>query len=384
MVLSGLGLEVVPAGQPPGGVIGQLLVPEALGVGAPGKTVHVQRAAGQVRQGHGSDLRRVADQFPLADRVLTRAAGKQDLVQVGQPQVAAEHVPGAARAERVQGGQLIRAGPGYRAVRLMPGRGARRVIWGAAQRHRRFRGRQIRAPHPGRVGLDLVVGAPAEHGGREILGVPAFHGVLVVLVHQQPLVGAGPAGAHQDEPAAQLFPVHIGVELARLDRRGWIIGGVRLPGAAVPHDHVPAAVLAPRDDALEVEVLQRVVLDVHRDPLDVRIEGGPLGYRPADQDATDLETEVVVQPPGPVPLHDEPLPAAVRRPVRRPAACPAGSGVRLKSRLRWYGVSFPGTGHLPAPLLACPRLAWSHPPAPAPPRAAAGGRRGARASPATS
>ena len=291
-------------------------------------------------------------------------------------------MPGAAGAERVQGGQLVRAGPGYRAVRLAPRRGTRRSVWGAAQRHRCFRGGQVRAPHPGRVGLDLVVGAPAEHRGREVLGVPAFHRVLVVLVHQQPLVGARPAGAHQDEPAAQFLPVHVGVELARLDRRGWVIGGVRLPGAAVPHDHVPAAVLAPRDDALEVEVLQGVVLDVDRDPLDVRIEGGPLGHRPADQDATDLEAEVVVQPPGPVPLHDEPLLAVVRR--RAPAACPAGSGVRLKSRLRWYGVSFPGTGHLPAPLLACPRLAWSHPPAPAPPQAAAGGRRGARASPVTS
>src|SRR5260370_18615070 len=57
---------------------------------------------------------------------------------------------------------------------------------------RRFGRGQIRAPDPLRVGLDLVVGAPAQYGSGVILGVPALNCVLIVLMHQQPLVRSVP------------------------------------------------------------------------------------------------------------------------------------------------------------------------------------------------
>ncbi len=69
----------------------------------------------------------------------------------------------------------------------------------------------------------------------------------------------------------------------------------RFPGAAVPQQHGAAAVLALGDDALELAVLERVILDVHRQPLVGRVEAGPLRHRPALQHAVQLEPEVVVQ-----------------------------------------------------------------------------------------
>jgi hypothetical protein len=109
-------------------------------------------------------------------------------------------------------------------------------------------------------------------------------------VHQQPLVRSTAAWpvlvpAHQYQPATQLLPAHVRVQFARLDRCGWVVGGMRLPGAAIPHDHVTSAVLALRDDPLEVEVLDRVILDTDREALHMRIQRRPPGRRPADQHA---------------------------------------------------------------------------------------------------
>jgi hypothetical protein len=49
-----------------------------------------------------------------------------------------------------------------------------------------------------------------------------------------------------------------------------------------------------------------MVLDVHGDAPHARIEGRAPRHGPAHQHAIDLEPEVVVQSPGPVPLNDEP------------------------------------------------------------------------------
>ena len=66
-----------------------------------------------------------------------------------------------------------------------------------------------------------------------------------------------------------------------------------------------AAVLALRDRALERGVAEGVVLDLHRQPLDRRIERRPLGDRPALEHAVGLEPEIVVQVRGVVLLDDE-------------------------------------------------------------------------------
>ena len=96
---------------------------------------------------------------------------------------------------------------------------------------------------------------------------------------------------------------------------------------------VPGAVGALRDVALELEVLQRVVLGVDREAVVLRVLGDPVGDRPRDRDAVVLEAQVPVQAGRVVLLDDEAPAVAVRR--RAPAAgSPAGSGVASASRLR--------------------------------------------------
>ena len=169
------------------------------------------------------------------------------------------------------------------------------------------------------VVLDLVVGPAGLDALREVLGIPVRDAVVVALVDEQPLLAvvvleralrAAPrptARAHDREPTLELLAVQPELQLAvpdglaAIERRG-----LRLPRAPVPDDHVTGAVLLGRDDALEVEVLDRVVLDVDGHAPGLRVEGGALGDGPADEDAVDLEPEVVVQPGRPVALDDEP------------------------------------------------------------------------------
>src|SRR5207248_9074589 len=100
--------------------------------------------------------------------------------------------------------------------------------------------------------------------------LPTALAVVVVLVDQQPLLAAcavfGPrlAGAYQHEATGELLAVEVEVQLPALDGCDRVVGSRWLPRPPVPHDDVTAAVLAFRDDALEVEVLDGVVLDVHR------------------------------------------------------------------------------------------------------------------------
>jgi len=68
---------------------------------------------------------------------------------------------------------------------------------------------------------------------------------------------------------------------------------------------MPAAVLALGDLAFESRVIDRVVLDFHRHPLDVRVVRRPLGHRPAFQRIAHLQAEVVVPSAGVVQLHHE-------------------------------------------------------------------------------
>ena len=61
-----------------------------------------------------------------------------------------------------------------------------------------------------------------------------------------------------------------------------------------PHDHRARSVVSLRDDLLEVEVLEGMVLGQHREMLLFGVEGWTLGHRKALQRAADLEPHVVV------------------------------------------------------------------------------------------
>ena len=201
------------------------------------------------------------------------------------------------------------------------------------------RGRRLADPDRVAVGLDVVVGAAGLDALRVVLGVPALLRIGAALVDEQPLValvvleGAGrrvvalaPAAARPDdrEPAGDLLAVQLELQLAGRDGGRGVEGRrLRLPGAPVPDDDVARAVLLRGDDALEVEILDGVVLDVDRHPAHVRVEGRALGDRPRHEDATDLEPEVVVETGGPVPLDDE-----------SPAPGRSAVGGRARGRLR--------------------------------------------------
>ena len=97
-----------------------------------------------------------------------------------------------------------------------------------------------------------------------------------------------------------------------------------LVGAAIPEVDVPGAVLAARDVALEVGVLHRVVLDVHRQRALARAQRHAARQRPAQQHAVALEPQVVVQPRGPN--------GAARRRSDRRTSC-LGDGLQRLGRL---------------------------------------------------
>ena len=70
---------------------------------------------------------------------------------------------------------------------------------------------------------------------------------------------------------------------------------LRLVGAAVPDLHVAGAVLSRRYVPLEVQVLERVVLDVDGEMVALGIGGDPLGHRPRHQRAVALQAQVPVE-----------------------------------------------------------------------------------------
>ena len=190
--------------------------------------------------------------------------------------------------------------------------------------------RSVAVPERVRRPGDVVVGAARLDRLRVLLRIPTGHGVVVVLVDEQPLLLAPPLplrGPHEHEAPGELLALDVEVQIALRDGLGRIDPGLGAPPSPVPDDDVAAAVLAGRDHALEVGVLDRVVLDLHREPADARVERRSLGYGPADEDTVELEAQVVVQSAGPMALDHEP--PADRTVLRSPAAlAAAGLGRR--------------------------------------------------------
>ena len=108
------------------------------------------------------------------------------------------------------------------------------------------------------------------------------------------------------EPAAQLVALKDQLEFAVPQCLAWIRGRLRLKGPPVPNDHISPAVLAGGNRAFEIEVVERMILDVECGSLDVGVEARSLGHSPADQYAIDLQPKIVVEAAGAVPLDDEP------------------------------------------------------------------------------
>ena len=104
----------------------------------------------------------------------------------------------------------------------------------------------------------------------------------------------------------ELESEHLDIELARAHGAGYVVRRIgHAVNPAVPHDDLAGTVVAFGDDAFEIAVLDRMVLDHHGEPLVGGIKRRSLGYRPRAQHAFHLEAEIVMESGGGVLLHDE-------------------------------------------------------------------------------
>src|SRR5215207_1839512 len=102
--------------------------------------------------------------------------------------------------------------------------------------------------------------------------------------------------------AFQLLAGQVELEMALLvAKRGIEIGR---PRALVPDHDGAAAVLAFGDDALEVAIVERMVLGRDGQPLLAGDQARPLRHRPALQHAVELQPEVVMHAPRSMLLDD--------------------------------------------------------------------------------
>src|SRR6202171_1830456 len=121
---------------------------------------------------------------------------------------------------------------------------------------------------------------------------------IIWRVHavDHPVLAVGPK---QDVSTLELFAVE--------DDHDFAVGPVLdVVSAAVPDQNLARAVVAGRDVAMKVDVVERVVLHVDREVIGLRVHGNALRDRPGDEHAIVLEPEVPVQPPRVVLLDDEP------------------------------------------------------------------------------
>ena len=203
----------------------------------------------------------------------------------------------------LRGGRHRRRGRGGRMVAgtaLPHGVGRR-----SARGHERLGGTAL-------AGGDL--GHASARGDRAILrrqrAAVLLHRAGVAVLDQQPVVAlAVVLQPHQHPAAVQPAALHDELQLALGQRLVHVLEALLgRPIAAVPQLHHAAAVLAPGDCAFEVAVGQRVILDLDRQPLVVRVQRRAPGHRPRLEHPLPLEPQIEVQPRGGVLLDHEPQP----------------------------------------------------------------------------
>ena len=146
---------------------------------------------------------------------------------------------------------------------------------------------------------------------------------LAGLPDQEPLLVL-PAHPCEAPAAAQLVAAELHLDEPALELGQEILGLRRAIAPVVPHDDGAGTVVVLRDDALEVGVLERVVLDVDGQALDLGPERRALGDCPALEHPGHLQAEVVVEAPGGVLLDDEEAAASPAGHPRRAPGCGRG------------------------------------------------------------
>ncbi len=195
---------------------------------------------------------------------------------------------------RRAGSELRSPGGWTKALRQIVSVPARERRLTTRDRHERAEAVPLRLVHPA-LSTGQALGRRREHRR-----VPARRGRRAVLAEQQPVLRiAVELGGHERPDAVQPLAVEPDGEpsVPLLLQQ--------LVGAAIPDLNGAGAVLAGRDRALEVAVLERVILDVNREMPFTAPQRDALRHRPARERTVPLETEVVVQPARVVALDDE-------------------------------------------------------------------------------
>ena len=132
-------------------------------------------------------------------------------------------------------------------------------------------------PDPVAIVGDHVQRTAGLHAERVVRddGVAAIrHGLLVALLDQKPVLTPFTGGLathpHQRPAAVQFLAAQLEFEHA-LGIGRCRVGILRDPISAVPQQHRAAAILSFGDDPFEPAIVERVVLDLNREPLLARV-----------------------------------------------------------------------------------------------------------------
>ncbi len=121
-----------------------------------------------------------------------------------------------------------------------------------------------------------------------------------------------------------------------------------LPETEVPHHDRAAAILAFGNHAFKLEIFEWMVFDVDGKSLLGWVEAGSLGDGPTLEHAVQLQTEIVVQSPGLMLLHDE-------SPLRLVGVWRIGGGLRCAREAAFTAIVVQshskGNQHGPSPNL---------------------------------
>ena len=139
--------------------------------------------------------------------------------------------------------------------------------------------------------------ASGQDGPVVLVDIPSWILGGVLVLDEQPFVALLAAlQLDQHETAAQFFPVQIELDLALgqlLQRIGVAFGAER---SAVPDHHGSRAIAAFGNLAFEAAILQRVIFDLHRQPLVGVTLRRSLRHGPGLQRPVNRQPEVVMQP----------------------------------------------------------------------------------------
>ena len=281
-----------------GAWLGSSLCQKPLVLGAVREAVHVQRAPAQVGQHDGRDLRRVAQEIAFGHRRLAVAAREQHLVEVGDPQLAAEDRPGAGRCAA------------RRARRARPRR-PQRPRWRAAGSRRAPPAGRERHSRSGSAFTSSLV-RPREHRLRMVLGVPARRrrsrracaaAATPPCPSRRCRVRTSTNRPRSFSPCRSTCSSPFGAARGRGRRSRRPCPAPTCPASQTmtsPPPYSPAGITPSKS---KYSIGWSSTWNAARRTFGSSV--GPFGTAQLTSTPSDLQPEVVVQPAGPVPLHDE-------------------------------------------------------------------------------